>query len=181
MLRVFLVLFLTSALAPAQTREPDDSWLMQNYRFAPAPAPGEVKPVSPTVARLQEVLQTTLSILHKANHEGDYEAALAAAAQATGITQLLGTLAGEVGPPQPQRPAGVPIDAPVATRVWTDRWMLHYLTPEGGHVQIRLDRIDWKRQCELTPDVCRTTPATPPAPRTSRPVSTAARVRAPNR
>src|ERR1051325_3290560 len=97
--RFCLVLILTVPLAPAQTREPDDSWLMRNYRFAPAPSTSEIQPVSPTVARLQEVLQSTLSIMHKANHDGDYEAALAAAAQATATATLLGNLSGEIKAP----------------------------------------------------------------------------------
>jgi hypothetical protein len=147
--RFCLVLIFTIANAPAQTREPDDSWLMRNYRFAPAPSPSEIQPVSPTLARLQEVLQSTLSIMHKANHDGDYEAALAAAAQATATATLLGNLSGEIKPPpEPlRRPAE-------ATKIWADRWMIHYLTPEGGHVQLRRDQIDWPRQCLLTPDFC---------------------------
>lgn len=148
MLRFCFVMILTAAFAPAQTREPGDAWLMQNFRFAPAPQPGEVPPVSPTVARLQEVLQTTLSILHKANHDGDYEAALAAAAQATATIQMLGAVSGDVKPPQRQSPASLP----VPVKIWVDRWMLHYLTADGAHVQIRLDQIERKPAGKLSND-----------------------------
>src|SRR5689334_2811766 len=116
----FVLVFATLALA--QNRESSDAWLMQNYRFAPAPTPGEVRPVSATIARLQEVLQTTLSILHKADHDGDYEPALAAAAQAVATATLLGNLSGDIKPPQPPRPER-PALSPSATKIWADRWM----------------------------------------------------------
>ena len=108
MLRFGFVLILTAALAPAQNRAPSDAWLMQNYHFVPGPAPGEVRDESPAVARVDEVLQTTLSIMRRASHEGDYEAALAAAAQATAAAMLLGNLKGEIRPPQPPQPPPAP-------------------------------------------------------------------------
>src|SRR5579872_4225879 len=105
------VLFVTAAVCAAQTRgrtkEPSDAWLMQNYRFAEPPAPGEIKQVSPTVAQLQEIQNTMLNIMRKANFAGDYEAALAAAAQATANARLIGVLTGELkpGPVEPPRGA----------------------------------------------------------------------------
>src|SRR5919205_3167439 len=99
MMRCCMVLFFTAAITLAQTKEPSDAWLMQNYRFAPAPAPGEIRAVSPALGQLQEIQNTTLNILHKANFAGDYEAALAAAAQATATAQLIGALTGELKPP----------------------------------------------------------------------------------
>ena len=36
-----------------------------------------------------------------------------------------------------------------ATAVWKDRLMLHYTTPQGGHEQVRLDRVDWKLSEQL--------------------------------
>jgi len=167
MTRCCIVLFCTAVISLAQTKEPSDAWLMQNYRFAPPPAPGEIKPVSPTLGQLQEIQNTTLNILRKANFDGDYEAALAAAAQATATAQLIGALTGEFKPlmPPQQRPAveerKKQDEAPTylialkdntvqaATEVWADRLMLHYRTPQGAHEQVRLDRVDWKVSEEL--------------------------------
>jgi hypothetical protein len=158
--RYCVVFFCTAALCPAQSKEPSDAWLMQNYRFAPPPAPGEIRPVSPALGQLQEIQNTTLNILRKANLAGDYEAALAAAAQATATAQLIGTLTGDLKPgPQTMRPAAAeekkaqPPNYLIAfkddsiqeaTSVWKDQLMLHYMTPQGGHEQVRLDRVDWK-------------------------------------
>jgi len=164
--RCCFVLFCTAALSFAQSKEPSDAWLMRNYRFAPPPAPGEIRPVSPALGQLQEIQNTTLNILRKANLEGDYEAALAAAAQATATAQLIGALTGDLKPP-PQttnRPAALEqmeTEKPryliafkndtvqEATAVWKDELMLHYTTPQGGHEQVRLDRVDWKLSEEL--------------------------------
>jgi hypothetical protein len=165
MTRCLIVLFCTAAISLAQTKEPSDAWLMRNYRFAPAPAPGEIRPVGPALGQLQEIQNTTLNILRKANQVGDYEAALAAAAQATATAQLIGSLTGEMKPPQQMsRPTGEgqrKTDEPViliafkddtiqaATAVWADRLMLHYRTRQGAHEQVRLDRVDWKLSEEL--------------------------------
>ena len=160
MTRCCIVFFFTAAISLAQTKQPSDAWLMQNYRFARPPAPGEVRQLSPALSQLQEIQNTTLSILHKANYDGDYEAALAAAAQATATAQLIGALTGEVKPPaQMSRPASdeqEKTESPIyliafkddsiqaATAVWTDRLMLHYTTRQGAHEQVRLDRVDWQ-------------------------------------
>ena len=167
--RCCVVLFCTAALSFAQSKEPSDAWLMQNYRFAPPPAPGEIRPVSPALGQLQEIQNTTLNILRKANLAGDYEAALAAAAQATATAQLIGTLTGDLKPgPQGMRPAAVKekkTQKPTfliafkddtvqeATAVWKDKLMLHYTTPQGGHEQVRLDRVDWRLSEELTKEL----------------------------
>jgi hypothetical protein len=159
--------FLAAATCFAQSREPSDAWLIENYRFAGPPAPGEIPQVSPTVAQLQEIQNTTLSILRKANFAGDYEAALAAAARATATAQLIGALTGQLKPPQPAPPpAKEPAPkAPAAYRialedrtivtapkVWSDGTVLHYLTPQGAHGQVRLDRVDWKLSAALNYD-----------------------------
>jgi hypothetical protein len=165
MTRCLIVLFCTAAISLAQTKEPSDAWLMQNYRFAPAPAPGEVRPVGPALGQLQEIQNTTLNILRKANLAGDYEAALAAAAQATATAQLIGSLTGEMKPPQQmprqtgegQKRADEPTiliafkddTIQAATAVWADRLMLHYRTMQGAHEQVRLDRVDWRLSQEL--------------------------------
>jgi hypothetical protein len=171
MTRCCIVLIFTAALSMAQSKHsknwPSDAWLMQNYRFAPPPAPGEIKPVGPALGQLQEIQNTTLNILRKANFDGDYEAALAAAAQATATAQMIGALTGEFRPamPPPQRPAveqqqkreeaptyliAFQDDSVVtATEVWADRLMLHYRTAQGAHEQVRLDRVDWKTSEQL--------------------------------
>jgi hypothetical protein len=165
--RCCIVFFFTAAISLAQTKAPSNAWLMQNYRFARPPAPGEIRPVSPALGQLQEIQNTTLSILHKANFDGDYEAALAAAAQATANAQMIGVLTGEIKPPQQQlRPAAeeqTKTEEPppvyliafkddsirAATAVWADKLMLHYKTRQGVHEQVRLERVDWKLSEEL--------------------------------
>jgi hypothetical protein len=157
--------FLAVSSCFAQSREPDDSWLMQNYRFAGPPAPGEIPRVSPVVAQLEEVQNTILSIMRKADFAGDFAAALAAAAQAAANAQLIGVVSGQLRPsePPPRSPQEQPQPDPAkylvvfrdrtvhaASAVWTDRLMLHYITPDGAHGQVRLDRVDWKRSAKLS-------------------------------
>ena len=172
MFRRCVVFLFSSIICTAQSREPRDAWLMQNFRFAKPPVPGEVHQVSPTVSQLQEIHNTTLSILRKANFAGDFEAALAAAAQAVANARLLESVTGEPDA-QPtgelkrqkqiksavaeERKTEPPIyliaftdkTIQAATAVWTDRLMLHYITRQGGHEQVRLDRVDWKSSAEL--------------------------------
>ena len=158
------VFLLTAAVSPAQTKEPGDAWLMRNYHFVEGPAPGEIRPVSPAMAQLEEIQNTLLNILRKANFAGDYEAALAAAAQAAANARLMGTLTGEWKPLPPPRGASTdqprrepPVylvafkNQPVqeATAVWRDNLMLHYKTRQGAHEQVRLDLVDWKLSTEL--------------------------------
>jgi len=158
------LIVLTPAFCFAQSREPSDAWLMQNYRFAPAPSPGEIPQLSPALAQLQSIQNTTLSILRKANFSGDHETALAAAAQAALNAQLIGMLSGQLKPPDPPHvsagASGRP-EGPVyliafkdntihaATAVWTDRLMAHYMTREGAHEQVLLDLVDWRLSAEL--------------------------------
>ena len=109
--RFWLVLFFTASIATAQSRPPRDSWLMQNYHIVPGPKPGEIQPAAPALSQLQEIQNTMLNILRKANFAGDYEAALAAAAQAAAAAHLIGTITGEFkpgAPAQPPRPAAEP-------------------------------------------------------------------------
>jgi hypothetical protein len=166
MLRSFFaaLVLLASANCFAQSSEPSDAWLMKNYRFAPAPSPGEIQQVSPALGQLQSIQNTTLSILRKANFSGDYETALAAAAQAAFTAQLIGTLTGQMKPPDPRQSSAAGIakrDSLVyliafkdntiraATAVWTDRLMAHYITREGAHEQVLLDLVDWRLSAEL--------------------------------
>jgi hypothetical protein len=163
------IVFFFTAVSLAQIKEPSDAWLMRNYRFARPPAPGEIKPVGPALAQLQEIQNTTLNILHKSNYDWDYEAALAAAAQATATAQLIGALTGEfrpAAPPPPQAPGPAVYEQEkteprlylvaftdntiqAVTAVWADRLMLHYMTRQGAHEQVRLDRVDWKLSEQL--------------------------------
>ena len=163
-LRTGAAFILAAAASTAQSPEPHDAWLMRNYRFAPPPAPRDMEPVNPVIDQLQEIQSTQLNILRKANFAGEFEAALAAAAQATATAQVIGTLTGQLKPPQPVRPSATEQRKPqgqlyliagkdgtiqAASAVWTDRLMLHYLTPEGAHEQIRLDLVDWKLCSQL--------------------------------
>ena len=142
----------------AQSSRPNDGWLMQNYRFTGPPAPGSIEPMDPVVAQLREIQNTLLSILRKTDYFEDYEGLLAFAGQATATAQLIGSItaqlqsaaeartAAQQPPPAPATPAysialkDHTIEA--ATAYWTDGLMLHYLTRQGAHVQVRLDLVD---------------------------------------
>jgi len=157
------VLLLTAGVSPAQVLGHGDNWLTQNYHFTGPPAPGEIRPTPPAIAELQEIQNTLLAILRKANFSGDYEAALAAAAQATANVQLRGALAGGQPSPQPHNTVGdetLP-KSPVylialkdrsiqaATSYWADGTMLHYITLQGAHEQVRMDLVDRGVSSEL--------------------------------
>ena len=115
------------------------------------------------MAQLQEIQNTTLAILRKANFAGDYEAALAAASQAVANAQLIGAItehqrsAGQVNKtsteesPQPAIYLIALQDRTIqaATSFWTDGKMLHCITLEGAHEQIRLDLVDRRLSSEL--------------------------------
>jgi hypothetical protein len=136
---------------------------MQNYRWAGPPAPSELQPTDPVVAELQEIQNTTLAILRKANFAGDYEAALAAAEQATANAQLRGTINQHLQSPQQKKTSAEPAPSKprvflialkdgavqVATSHWEDTRMLHYITPEGSHEQVRRDLVDRPATVEL--------------------------------
>src|SRR6266481_3463030 len=99
------VLVLTTGVSPAQSSRSGDNWLMQNYRFAGPPAPSELRPTDPVVSELQEIQNTILAILRKANFAGDFEAALAATAQATANAQLRHAIAERQQGAQPHNTA----------------------------------------------------------------------------
>ncbi len=180
------VFFLAVSWCIAQSREPDDSWLMRNYHFTgppAAPAPDEIQPVNPVAVQLQEVQDMLLSIMRKADFAWDFDTVMAAAAEVAANARLLGAVTGQLRPPGPPPvpPPAAPRQPPQpdparyliafedrtvepATAVWTDRLMLHYLTPAGAHVQVRLDRVDWKRSAALNqPGQAWPPPASPPA------------------
>jgi hypothetical protein len=138
--------------------EPRDAWLMQNYRFTGPPPPGDVRPYNP-VTDIQDVQNTLLAILRKANFAGDGQAALAAAYQAAENAQLLASM---TAPPKQLRTRGPEPVMPTfylialkdqsihaASTYWMDGSILHYLTPQGAHEQVRLDLVDLNFTTEL--------------------------------
>lgn len=151
------------AQSPDSRSDSRDAWLMQNYRFSGPPPAGATATADPALAQLQEIQNTTLAILRKANFAGDYEAALAAAAQAAANAQLIGAILERQHGPQTSK-TSAPVARPkpavylialrddtiqAATSYWTDATMLHCITLEGAHEQIRLDLIDRRLSAEL--------------------------------
>jgi hypothetical protein len=151
------VLVASGGVSRAQQPQPRDAWLMQNYRFTGPPAAGSIQPVDPIISDLRQILNTLLSIMRKADYAEDYEAALAAAGQAASAAQLLGALSERLQAEAQSKnieegksAAPAPVYAvafkdhtvEAATACWTDGLMLHYLTRQGAHVQVRLDLVD---------------------------------------
>ncbi|HZT29593.1 MAG TPA: hypothetical protein VFA33_06920 [Bryobacteraceae bacterium] len=151
-------ILLTAGIASAQSREPDDSWLMQNYHFSGPPPAQEMVPADPVISGIQQVQEKTLAILRKAYQDDDLPNALAAASQAAANMQLLGLVSGRMAPPtiprqtsSPQKPGPTPPPYLIVLRegapqpavfYWKDRFMFHYLTPAGAHEQVRLDLVE---------------------------------------
>ena len=149
------VLVLIPGVSPAQTSQAHDNWLNQNYHFTGPPAPGDIRPTPPVISELQEIQNTLLAIVRKANFAGDYEAALAAAAQASANAQLRNSLverrqsATARNTSLDPKPARAPVylialkDSSIqaATSYWADRSMLHYISMDGSHVQVRKDLV----------------------------------------
>ena len=150
-----------AGISLAQSAAPRDSWLMQNYRFTGPPAPGSVKPTDPVVSELQRIQNAVLWVMHRAKSDQDYETALAAAAQATTNAQVIGAIterleakamaaeayAAEAQFKAPPEPAAYLIalqdhTVEIATSYWTEGKMLHYMTRQGAHVQVRLELVD---------------------------------------
>jgi hypothetical protein len=147
------LLTLIATGAAAQSRE---AWLMQNYRFTGPPAPGSIPPVDPVVADLKQIQGTLMSIMRKADFFEDYETAIVAASQAAANAQVIGLIgerlqaaaAARTGAEQSR--ADVPVysiafkDHSVESAIayWSDGMMLHYITPHGSHVQVRLELVD---------------------------------------
>lgn len=162
---VCAVLVVTAGISQAQSPNRHDSWLMQNYRFTGPPRAGATPTPDPVVAQLQEIQNTTMAILRKANFDGDYEAALAAASQAVANAQLIGAITEHQRSSQVNKTSATSTeDSPqpsiylialqdrtiqAATSFWTDGKMLHCITLDGAHEQIRLDLIDRRLSSEL--------------------------------
>jgi hypothetical protein len=142
----------------AQSAAPRDAWMMKNYHFTGPPAPGSIQPVDPVVSELRQIQNTVLSIMRKTDFGEDYEGALAAAAQAAANAQLIGVITERLQAPPPApilaEEAKPNPPAPIyylafkdrtvesVAAYWTDGQMLHYMTPQGSHVQIRLGLVD---------------------------------------
>ena len=154
-----LILIPLIGVSRAQSPPAHDAWFMQNYRFAGPPPPGELKSVDPVLTELREIQSKVMTILRRAKLERDYEAALAAAAQAVANAQLIGAMterqqaaqAGELAKSatdEAQSPAQFFLIAlkdrtiNAVTSYWVDGRMLNYITLPGAHVMVRLDLVD---------------------------------------
>jgi hypothetical protein len=153
-----LELLAVAGMSQAQSKAPSDAWLMQNYRFTGPPAPGTVKPTDPVVSELWRIQNAITSIMRKAKSEEDYEAALAAASQASANAQAIGALSEHLelvaaakaaaseaksNMPPPVYLIAFRDHTVVSTSTyWTDALMLHYLTQQGAHVQVRRETVD---------------------------------------
>jgi|SoiMethySBSTD1v2_1073268.scaffolds.fasta_scaffold60175_2 hypothetical protein len=133
----------------ATSPEPRNAWLMRNYRFTGPPPPHMVKATDPALADLRQVQNTVLAIMRKADFVEDYGTALDAATVAAGNAQLMEAI---TSGPVTNGPLQANSDAPVNPVVcqnctggpatWSDGLMMHYVTPQGTHVQVRLDLAD---------------------------------------
>ena len=167
-----LILIPLIGVSRAQSPPAHDAWFMQNYRFAGPPPPGELKSVDPVLAELREIQSKVMTIVRRAKLERDYEAALAAAAQAVANAQLIGAMterqqaaqavevakSGELAksatdeaqsPPQFFLIALKDRTINAVTSYWVDGHMLNYITLPGAHVMVRLDLVDLGLSREL--------------------------------
>jgi hypothetical protein len=130
---------------------------MKNYHFTGPPPAGSIEPEDPVVSELRQIQNTLLSIMRKTNFAEDYEGTLAAAEQATATAQLIGSITARLQSAGAKTtaegvnsPALTPLYAlafkdhtiEAVTAYWTDGSMLHYLTRQGAHVQVRLNFLD---------------------------------------
>jgi hypothetical protein len=160
-----MILVSMIGVCSAQLPPAHDAWLMQNYRFTGPPPPGEVRPVVDPLSEIKEVQSTLRLIMRRAEFDRDYEAALAAAAQATANAQLIGAIiehrqaaeasqaaqavpAAKSAAEEAQPPAQFFLIAlkdktiNAAASYWVDGPMLNYITQQGAHVIVRLDLVD---------------------------------------
>jgi hypothetical protein len=131
---------------------------MQNYRFTGPPAPGSVQPADPVVSELWRIQDNMHWMLWRAKQDEDYWTGLAAAAQmssnvltiealterreAVAAAKAMAQQARSNAPPPLYLIAFLDHTIAAATRYWTEGTILHYLTPDGAHVQTPLDRVD---------------------------------------
>ena len=154
-----IIVFSAARVSEAQSTTPHGAWLMQNYRFTGPPPPREIKPTDSMLMELRQIQSTVRMILGRANFDGDYEAALVAAAQAVANAQLIGAIAEyqqatpdaqSTKPAEEAAQSTVPLfliamkDKTInaATSYWVDGPMLNYITQQGVHVIVRLDLVD---------------------------------------
>ena len=155
--------------------------------------------MDPIILELQQIQNTVLAILRKTDFAKDYEAALAASAQATANAQLIGSLTerqhsqetGRVAAAEVQSASPIylivledkTIDA--ATSYWVEGFVLNYITLQGAHVIVRLDLVDRNFSRELNHQrglECRipaTTRRAPPRMVGARPSDSSQRLRKP--
>ena len=147
----------------SQPSGPAGSSSMRNYRFTGRLPASESNAIDSVVSELRQIQNTILSILRKTDFSKDYDAALAAAAQATANAQLIASLSVRQQTPKTEQDcsadvkSGAPIylialkdktiDAAVA--YWVDRFVLNYITLQGAHVIVRLDLVDRSWSSEL--------------------------------
>ena len=151
------VFALAGGVSQALEAQSRDSWLMKNYHFTGPPPAGSIEPVDPVLSELRQIQNTLLSIMRKADFVEDYEAALAAAGQATATAQLIGSImarpqseGAKTGVEEMTSGPSTPLFAlafkdhtvEAATSYWSDGLMLHYMTRGGAHVQVRLNLLD---------------------------------------
>jgi hypothetical protein len=153
------ILFPSAGVSLAQPAPGHDAWLMRNYRFTGPPKPSELVPVAPVLMELREIQSSVRTILSRARLDGDYETALAAAAQAVENAQLMDAITERqqaieaaqgprVAMEEVQPPAPVFIIAlkdktiNAAKSYWVDGRMLNYITLQDAHVIVRLDEVD---------------------------------------
>jgi len=138
---------------------------MRNYRFTGPPSAGELRAraTDPIILELQQIQNTVLAILRKTDFAKDYEAALAASAQAVANAQLIGSLTERQHSPETGRVAAAEVQSapPIylialkdktidaATSYWVEGLVLNYITLQGAHVIVRLDLIDGSFSREL--------------------------------
>jgi hypothetical protein len=140
---------------------------MQNYRFTGPPPPGSVQPADPVVSELWRIQNAIHWIMQRAKRDEDFETALVAASQASANVQTIEAVSerreaaaavkaiaeeAKSNTPaalhQSNTPAALYLIAlrdhtvETATRYWMEGPFLHYLTPRGAHVQVRMDLID---------------------------------------
>ena len=167
--RSALVCVLMISAAGVSRGQCGDSWLMKNYRFTGPPPAGTVIPTDPVISELSGIQSKLRAMVRRAYSDEYYDAALAAAAQASSNAQLMGVI-GERLAQQPQA-ATAPKTASneaasqgsnppylialkdltidIALAYWQDRDMLNYITVQGSHVIVRMDQVDFRVTNEL--------------------------------
>jgi hypothetical protein len=107
-----------------------------------------VKATDPALADLRQVQNTVLAIMRKADFVEDYGTALDAATVAAGNAQLMEAITNVPVTNGPQSNSDAPVNPVVCNdrtggpATWSDGLMMHYVTPQGTHVQVRLDLAD---------------------------------------